>query len=341
MFALRNAFLVIIALASNLAVAGTMGPFCKPGKVLTPCNSSAWSFGGQALYLQPVLGRSDISNLTQTSQLYLNIDFGPPTVLQSSYFSYPTLSPNYNWGFKIEGAFHFDNGNDFTLNWYQINNGNHYGLINDNDVLYSPTGIVPVPVESSVVSIEPSWNAVNMEFAQHINVGLSKILRVYAGAQYARLALIRNFTGNPGRGRAYFQGYQTTYNGFGPRLGADLSYSFDKNIGIYGNLAGGLLAGTEHFSSITTGFNAGSQLVPVSNNLAYSNVVPELEVKLGVTYKSVVVDNEFKLDAGWMWINYFNAQAFQTAGVPYLPQKTDFGFQGPYIGLKWRSATFA
>ena len=50
-------------------------------------------------------------------------------------------------------------------------------------------------------------------------------------------------------------------------------------------------------------------------------------------YKHNIGVGDLTLDAGWMWINYFNTANSLGSGL----LDNDFGLQGLYFGLKWLS----
>src|SRR5262249_52949811 len=89
---------------------------------------------------------------------------------------------------------------------------------------------------------------------------------------------------------------------------------------------------------------------PVGISASSMRVIPSLQAKLGGTYTYSMAQGDLTLDAGWMWINYF--EAISTTGgalfgtlpaaigggdvvYPVPPIATNLGLQGVYFGLKW------
>lgn len=333
MLNLKKTAVAVLALGSSAVFAGSMGPVCSAVNVTVPCETTAWAFGGKALYLQPTLGGSGVGTQTTFTDLA-----GVSQTLGQN--------PQYSWGFMIEGAYHFNTGNDLNVNWYHINRSSSrtlsaYGPIT-NTTPFATTAITGGP---DSISVDPHWDAVNIEFGQHVDFGENKSIRFHGGGEYARLTGNSSFSGTRTITGTLVDGTplaateanvvtnSPTYNGFGPRIGADMAYDWGNGLGIYANGAGSLLAGTSKFTrtlvntSTTESFGTASAGGTTSGSATI--IVPELEAKLGATYTYAMAQGDLTLDAGWMWVNYFNA--VQSSGTDV----TDFGLQGPFIGLKW------
>ena len=180
-------------------------------------------------------------------------------------------------------------------------------------------------------------------------------MRVHGGFQYAHVqtddnnnatspstaGLVGNTVWNGGSIYDQVNAFSTLkYNGFGPRVGVNLFYGFN-DLAVYANAASALLIGSRSFDiSALSVLNATG--VPNSGPLGSQNmigsqgsditIVPELEVKTGLTYNYALTKGTLNLDVGWMWSNYFNVLA--TNGDDF-EDTIGFGVQGPYIGLKW------
>ncbi len=304
MLKLKKTAVAVLALGSSAVFAGTMGPVCAPGNVTIPCERSAWDIGGRALYLQP----------TTTGHLW---DGNVVTTANNGTVIHDT-TPDWGWGFMIEGSYHFNTGNDLNLNWYHMNR-------RTNEVWVG--GVL-----NGAYSVEPKWDQVNLELGQEIDFSDMKMLRLHAGIEYARVKHENAFVANPSlfpifpftivRG----VGANTGYNGFGPRVGADMTYGLGNGFGVYANAAGSLLIGTLKQSIF--GFTGADAIFNIS--ASKTTMVPELEAKLGARYDYAMAQGDLGFDVGYMWVNYFDAHATAFTG-----DYANFALNGVYFGLKW------
>ena len=342
MLNLKKTAVAVLALGSSAVFAGSMGPVCAPGNVTIPCEKTMWNVGAQALYLQPVYAAEGIAP---------RITGGGSANANPGKWTAPQYSANWGWGFMIEGSYHYGMGNDVNVNWYHVNNATQVSGV----VKLAGDAVNSVRAEN--ISIHPEWDAVNVEFGQHVDFGDMKSVRLHGGVEYARIAtgfsgLARQQVGiNPAGdwGDAYEQQH-STFNGFGPRGGIDMNYDLGNGFSAYGNGAGGILVGSGGFNQSITAYNGTTGAA--SFNGSKTTLVPELEAKLGLKYNynlaamGFVPQGDLVLDVGWMWVNYFNAQQFGanegiaagttgqgvTRGVV---SSSDFGEQGLNFGLKW------
>lgn len=314
MLNLKKTAVAVLALGSSAVFAGTMGPVCSSVNVTVPCESTAWDFGAEALYLQPVLTGGDYNYVGYNSA--------------GRYIDY---NNKWAWGFKLEGSYHYNTGNDANLNWYHLGKSSTRNFTTD----YTLFGLAPV-VAAGSASTDPKWDAVNIEFGQHVDFGENKHIRFHGGAEYVRLA---NSSTIATTGTVSTVPYSATFvrkptfNGFGPRLGADMGYDWGNGLGVYANGAGAVLVGSSKLSSSFTD----TLVTPFSVSASKTTMVPELEAKLGIKYDYAMAQGDLTLDLGWMWVNYFNAHQAVAAnlGVPSNINEGDFGLQGLYFGLKW------
>ncbi len=300
------AAVLALGIGSSAVYAGTMGPVCTPGNVTVPCERTAWDFGVQALYLEPVYSG----------------DFGYRDFTDNGVSRhYRDFDADWGWGFKLEGSYHFNTGNDLNLNWYHMNKKSNYTYAGS----FITVDGTPLAI-SGASRLEPKWDAVNLEFGQHVDFGEFKDIRFHGGVQYARIEHDLNaVVFSPTVGTRYGVS-ETKYNGFGPRVGADMTYNFGNGFAVYGNSATAILIGDSKFSSV--GYTA---LANSGVSGSKTTIVPELEAKLGAKYQYAMAQGDLTLDAGWMWVNYFNAQHI----IDDVVRETNFAIQGPYVGLKW------
>lgn len=289
---LKKTAAAVLALGLGGTVfAGTMGPVCTPGSVTVPCERTAWDFGARALYLNA------------TGEDYFD------SVTVNNNTVYGGVDHNWGWGFEIEGSYHFNTGNDFNINWYHFrkSHNRYFGL----GTIVDPT---------LYLSYEPQWDAVNFEFGQHVDFGDQKNIRFHAGAQYARLKRESSLTVV---GVGSFVNGDREFNGFGPRMGMDMSYDLVNGFSIYGKGAAAVLAGESKFS-----FVAGPGAAYVSGERDI--LVPEIEGKLGAAYTYAMAQGDLTLDVGYMWVQYINSHH---AG--FVSSQTNFGLDGILFGATW------
>jgi len=321
MLNLKKTAVAVLAFSSSAVFAGTMGPVCAPGAVTVPCEATAWDFGGQALYLQAARGADD-------SYFGYHTDTANPNS-----HTFNNLGSTWGWGFQIEGSYHFNTGNDLDVNWYHLGN-NHRGTFTNNFTEASTATL-------NQLEFKPQWDAVNIEFGQHVDFSEAKKIRFHGGAQFGRI----KSTFEDGRyttaDALYAYGEQNrTFNGFGPRVGIDMAYNWGNGFAMYAKGATTLLIGTGKFSS--SSYLTKSPTTVYSWNGSSTMMVPELEGKLGVKYDYALASGDLTLDVGYMWLNYFNAEHGLIGNAAVLPNlvsevvhSNDFALDGVYFGAKW------
>lgn len=300
MFDLKKTALVVFMSASSVSFSGTMGALCQPGNVTVPCPSTAWDFGIQALYLKPSYS---------ANTAFVGFILNGNRQIRNEFKS------DWNWGFKLEGSYHFNTGNDVNINWY------HYSeKTTQSFILYSQTYRTNIAYTTSA---KPKWDAVNFEFGQHVDFGEFKDIRFHGGFQYLQLTHdIDNLYGPTG---TVYQN-QLEFKGFGPRVGMDMTYNFNNSFSIYANGATALLVGNNEL-------NGRSSVTELYISASKWTTVPELEAKAGANYNCSLGNGVLTIDAGYLWINYFNAQ--YSISESTVQEETNVAFSGPYVGLKW------
>lgn len=308
---LKKVTLAVLGLAATgFAAAGTMGPVCAPGNVTVPCEAKRWDLGVQGLYMNSIHG-SDRGYRFITGNRFEN------------------ANDDWDWGYRLEGSYHFNTGNDITISWMHLLNHN------SNDL----SGVAPTTGSTVPYSLNnrDRFDQVNAVLGQFVDVSASKKMRFYAGLQYAR---IENDSTN--RYALAIPQAQVTavslfdnsdFDGAGAVIGLDYAYNITNELSVTANGAGSILYGTGRY-------NAGVQLSPleVTTQSVYASkksIVPSLEAKLGVNYAYAMPQGILNFEGGYHVVNYFDALQSQAQSLTDVVSSVDYGLAGPYFGVKY------
>ena len=314
---MKKIILIVLAMSGHVVFAGDMGSVCNQVNATTSCEGTSWDFGARALYLDP--------SYSGGYYRYAAVD--------NAAGEYENFNQNMSWGFYIEGSYHYNTDSDVSLNLYHIDQSKR-GVFEGNFDFFGG-----LEAGLGITSINPQWNAVNLEFGQYVNLGENKHVRFHGGLQYARISISENLSGvnaeDVNDGLAFQFDTKSIYNGFGARVGADMTYDIGHNVSLYSNLATAVLAG---YNKINNTFydNVGENF---QINARKTTMAPEFEAKAGVKYNYGMAMGDLTVDLGWMWIDYFNATEVIPSNfvLRTTPQIIvgNVGFQGLYFGLHW------
>lgn len=321
---IKTTLAVIGLAASSYAFAGAMGPVCTPGNVTVPCEANRWDLGLQALYLQSAYG---------VNKAYEKV----AAPASSTVTQFNEVKNNWNWGYQAEGSYHFNTGNDVTIEWtHYSSDSSQFGLSGFMPTLL-PFGNPFVTSGFNVIN-QNRFDQVNLVMGQHVDVGLVKKMRFYGGLQYSNIQanatnfyqvapLVPIFTS-----LSLFD--DTDFKGIGPVLGIDYSYDITNALSVTANGEGSVLYGTGRYNSGYVGAPGG--LVVISNYGAKKLTVPTIEAKLGLNYAYNMAQGVMNFEGGYQVINYFNVlqtQFLQNLANPLV--STNYGLYGPYFGVKY------
>ncbi|MGL5742617.1 MAG: Lpg1974 family pore-forming outer membrane protein [Legionella sp.] len=309
--------IAVMGLLTSVATAGTMAPVCTPENVNVPCETKLWDFSAQALYFRSIFG---VAKAYELETLPVGKE----------------VKSEWNWGYRLEGSYHFNTGNDITVNWMHLSTSTSptefFGMLD-----IPALGLPPLPAPFELVN-RNRINQVNAVLGQHITFRQRDKMRYYAGLQYANIQSTTSSYYNieliPGLTNNQFSKFDNTdYNGWGPVVGVDYAYHILEALSITANGAGSILVGTNRYHA---GFVAAPEEAIVEQVFYRKNgIVPSLEAKLGLNYDIATPYCIANIQAGYQVVNYFNVLEEQP--LPNLAgpvRSVDYGLFGPYFGLK-------
>ena len=288
---LRNTFVTALTLTlSSIGYAGTMGSACAPGDVTIPCAMKQWDIGISALYLKPVY--STDNHFRAAEPFHLN-----------------DIDNKWDWGYQLTGSYHFNTGNDLTLDW------THYDVTAKNNSFH--------------VRQSNQFDQANFVFGQQVNFGTLYSARFFGGLQYAKISAEHIQNNLIVQQISFNQINHADFNGVGPIFGIDFAYSIGHGLSITSNTATSVIYGTSR-GNINTA--AGGIVVTATPYTSSKLVVPGLEEKLGINYQYQFAQGLLTLDGGYQALNYFHVlNRLPMTGVI----NSDFGLFGPYFGVRW------
>ncbi|STX28034.1 major outer membrane protein [Legionella beliardensis] len=303
---------IVFAVSTGMLYAGTMGgpiPICVPGNSIVPCATTSWDVSIDALYLKPAYGDDLIYH----------------GVINDNLISHQIAkkSSEWNWGVKLAGAYHFNTGNDLSLNWYHFDQ-----LINKTVSFNVPTLGIEIPI---TYAIKPEWDALNLEFGQIINYEESKSFRLYGSIQYTRLAYEGHINLPPLITRQAIKFLRASgevkYHGAGPRVGLNWYYNLREEFGLYADAALTLLIGDGKFYRTKY---VNDNVVAIKRN-SKNLIVPEFEGKAGAQLIYLIGPSYLSFNAGYMLVDFISG--INSGSSPHV--KGIYLLSGAYIGAKW------
>lgn len=313
------------AFGIQLLQAGSMGPVCSPQNVTVDCPDSYWDLGITALYFQP-------GTASYLLNPYLNVPLGSTL--------HNVKSP-WDWGFIVEGSYHFNTGNDLNLNWlhFSVDNSDRFARFFPGS---TETG--PGNLRTTSLRTDTSLDAVNLEFAQTAHFALDTTIRFHGGMQYAN-AQVKRYVQEFEQIDVFPEfNFQTTtvttkFQGVGPRVGVDLSHNLNDGFKVFAQGAMAILSGKGR-TKLSGSNQSGPFGVPFGANAKLNSLVPELDARLGASYDWNTNGGLVSLTAGWLFQHYFDMLLLppgEALNVEKSITSHNLFLNGPYIKGKWVS----
>jgi hypothetical protein len=290
---MKKTMMALAILAASAGANAGMYKACVDTPNQVPCEASAWDIGGEALYYRndsnSVIG--DVVNNRGGNNNNQIIDF----------------RPDFGWGYRIEGSYHFGTGNDLTVNWA------HYDKTSTGTDTFGRIFAVGVDF-----SLQSKFDIVNVEFGQHLQFGEKVNLRAHAGLQFSNIQ--EKWREQLVVGGVFSDADRVDLNGWGPRVGMDGSYEIMNGFAFFARGAAAILEMTH---TINAGANGRFWSFTAEEKM--HNVIPEGELSFGGKYTRAMAQGEVTAKVAWEERVYLNA-AFGSDAMSW---------NGLSFGLKW------
>lgn len=321
-------FTVIGSMFASVALAGSYTQSCPNATI--PCARTAWDIGIEGDYIRPV--NSDLSFQEDIS----TPAFQPGLPSQTRY-----IKPEFHWGGRIIGSYHWGYGNDVTI---------HYSRFRDRqgETAYSTLdgGFVdqgPTPITTTHGAVEWKYDSFAIEFGQVVKLGNETGIRLHAGGEYAKI-FHRLTTSNGGGSFPTIlftddapNSKQSEFKGFGGRFGMDAWHKIKDNFYVVAHGTAGILIGHMNLH-IRTGdpFVAANN---ADNHDEFQSFVPTYEARGGIAYKHRTSNGKFKFELGYQAHGYAGSVVHAQDGIYDFDNDrnhiSEFGMHGPYLQVKY------
>ncbi|MCU0548577.1 MAG: Lpg1974 family pore-forming outer membrane protein [Leptolyngbya sp. Prado105] len=183
-----------------------------------------------------------------------------------------------------------------------------------------------------------NYHSTDAELAYRFKVGQSFGVRVFGGLRFAAANQVMNVAYN---GRDFNNAtarIENRWNGFGPRMGAQVDVKLASDLSLFGRGAGMVLVGNRTTSYEETDNNRSDLVARISQD-KYQTFVPGLEAALGISWQPKISQTTtFDISAGYEYQHLFNVSnsiRFVDGASPgvFSESQNDLSFQGFFIKL--------
>lgn len=322
----------------------------SPCYVTVPCFEKGFTIGLTGFYSRPQ--NDDLTYAVvypATDENLTNLDFLKDGHVKS-------ISPDYDWGYRISLGYNFScTANDLLITY---RNFNHHTQENVN---YRDAIVFATLVDFQATTISDNvrvathagatfdYQALDVDFGQHFNIGCNTHVKLFAGVRFADLerkfdvdylldviAIERHISVHPKQ--------DSRFRGVGPRAGTEIQYSLCRGFGLIGEATGSLLVGDIRSSYFQRNLNTLADVTVVDDFRSFRNpdqhkCVPNLTGKLGVNYNYDFCNcshTRLTLEAGYQVDHYFDVvyNSFAVNAFDGNKQVSDVTFNGPYVSVQ-------
>ena len=348
----------LLKLSTITLLLGCSAAYASDAASVIPAQKPGFAVSITGLYLQPIA-----SNLEYAV-------FTTPLPLPAPNWQQEVVNPSYSGAFDLGLQYNLINGKEnVQLDWL------HFSSKDSDSAGSGPyTSVGPTyyygPAEQFLLNTSANSTVKfkvdngNLVFSHLFNLTNNTQFKPFIGLSAVHLKedITNNYQGTDPVYGAYTHAVygDSTFNGFGPRIGFDSSYFITNRLAITAEMAGDLLGGVLNYSTKFTSWTAYNRdsihnSTPANTSMADQSVdriVPEADAKIAVLYK-IPLDksgSDLTVQAGYMYSVYSNAinqvlpstlvpgswEAGSVAIINQTQQQSSLGLRGPFLRLTWK-----